>query len=115
MKSQMVEIIINNQTYTRRCKPCKILTHGYKTKIPNLMITLDFYKAKRGIKAYGLTHIKSGCAIFADAFSSISKAQKMANMFFADCDWTQSTKKEIENDLFIKKQYQTAVRELRKF
>ena len=105
MKKQYVKILVRKKG--NKSKSCEVLTYGYKSKNPELFITLDFYKSKHDIKSYGITHKKTGFGIFTGRFSSIQKAKKVINLFFLNCNWLQD-KNNIVKDPVIVKQYLAA-------
>jgi len=105
MKKEYVKILVHKKG--SRKKSCEVLTYGYMSKNPELFITLDFYKSKRHVKTYGITHKKTGFGIFTGRFSSIQKAKKAINLFFLGGNWAQN-KEDIVKDPVIVKQYLTA-------
>jgi len=105
MQKEYVKILVRKKYPPS--KNCEILTFGYKSKNPELFITLDFYKSKLHVKTYGITHKKTGFGIFTGRFSSIQKAKKVINLFFLNCNWLQD-KNNIVKDPVIIAQYQAA-------
>lgn len=83
MKKEMFMIRCNGER-----GPMLLAVTGYKSKVHGLSITTDYNNATKNVKAYSITHVRSGIGFFIGEFSSIRKANVIIHKFLSRFDWT---------------------------
>ena len=78
-----------------------VVTHGWKTGLPGLYVTLDYASALNGLKRYGYTHIRSGVGFHSGALGCRRTAIQYARKHFRVVDWTLD-EKHVTNQLSLR-------------